>query len=59
LKRLPITERKNLEIRFEVFNLFNHASFSNPSGNINSSTFGIVTSAGDPRIGQAAMKFVF
>jgi hypothetical protein len=30
-----------------------------PSGNINSSTFGMVTSAGDPRIWQLAAKYRF
>jgi hypothetical protein len=29
-KRLPITERVNLEFRAEIYNLFNRANFSNP-----------------------------
>jgi len=33
------------------------AQFKNPSGNINDSTFATVTSARDPRIGQASLKF--
>jgi hypothetical protein len=45
-------------LRFEAFNLFNHAQFMNPTGEINS-TFGVVTSARDPRILQVAAKFLF
>ncbi len=57
MKRIPITEQKAFEIRGEFFNIFNHAQFLNPSGNINSSSFGNVTKARDPRIGQVSAKF--
>ncbi|MGO9088784.1 MAG: TonB-dependent receptor domain-containing protein [Candidatus Sulfotelmatobacter sp.] len=59
LKTTRITESMQFQLRFEAFNLFNHAQFTNPSGEINSSTFGIVTSARDPRIMQAGAKFLF
>jgi hypothetical protein len=39
--------------------VFNHAQFENPLGNINAATFGQVTSARDPRIGQIAIKANF
>ena len=58
LKTTPITESKELQLRFEAFNLFNHAQFQNPTGEINS-TFGVVTGARDPRIMQVAAKFLF
>ncbi|HXJ96676.1 MAG TPA: TonB-dependent receptor [Terriglobia bacterium] len=58
-KFTPITERMNLEFRAEFFNIFNHAQFTNPSGDITSSTFGQVTNARDPRIGQVALKLNF
>jgi hypothetical protein len=58
LKTTQITESKELQLRFEAFNLFNHAQFMNPTGEINS-TFGVVTSARDPRILQVAAKFLF
>jgi hypothetical protein len=58
-KDLRLTESKSLEFRAEFFNTFNHAQFQNPSGNILSGTFGVVTSAADPRIGQLALKFLF
>jgi hypothetical protein len=58
-KRIPITEQKAVEIRGEFFNIFNHAQFNNPSGNITDPTFGEVTSARDPRIGQVSAKFIW
>ncbi len=59
LKDLHLTESKLSQFRFEFFNVFNHAQFFNPSGNINNGSFGIVTQARDPRIGQVALKLVF
>jgi hypothetical protein len=58
-KDTRITERMSLEYRAEFFNVFNHAQFGGPSGSITSSTFGLVTGANDPRIGQMALKFYF
>ena len=59
LKDTHITGDKLIELRFECFNLFNHAQFLTPSGTINSSVFGVVTGAGNPRIVQLAAKVVF
>jgi hypothetical protein len=59
LKTTRISESKELQLRFEAFNVFNHAQFINPSGEINSQTFGVVTSARDPRIMQVGAKFLF
>ena len=58
-KGVPITERIALDFRFEFFNAFNHAQFNSPVGNFNSSSFGRVTSARDPRVGQVALKLRF
>jgi hypothetical protein len=59
LKDLKLTESKSLQFRAEFFGLFNHAQFSNPSGNIIDSNFGFVTSSSGERIGQVALKFLF
>jgi hypothetical protein len=56
-KRVPITESLALEFRAEFFNIFNHTQFNNPSGNISSSRFGLVSGAHDSRIGQISAKF--
>jgi hypothetical protein len=58
LKRTVIKEQIAFDLRVEFFNIFNHAQFINPSGNINDTGgFGIVTNARDPRIGQISAKF--
>ena len=58
-KEVHFSEARVLELRFEFFNVFNHAQFITPSGLISSGSFGTVTSANDPRIGQVAAKFRF
>jgi hypothetical protein len=57
LKRTRLTERFSFDLRFEFFNIFNHAQFINPDGNISDSSFGTVSKARDPRIGQVSAKF--
>ena len=57
LKRTVLHEHYAFDVRLEFFNIFNHARFNNPGGNITGSSFGIVTSARDPRIGQVSAKF--
>jgi hypothetical protein len=57
LKRTVIKEQMAFYLRIEFFNIFNHAQFKNPSGNIDGSSFGVVTQARDPRIGQVSAKF--
>lgn len=59
LKSFHLTESKSLEFRTEWFNIFNHAQFDSPNGNINAGTFGLVTGASAPRIGQLALKLHF
>ena len=56
-KHTLIKENLAFDLRIEFFNIFNHAQFMNPSGNISDSSFGIVTNARDPRIGQVSAKF--
>ena len=58
-KATKFTESKELQLRLEAFNVFNHAQFSNPTGEINSSQFGFVTSARPARIVQLGAKFLF
>jgi hypothetical protein len=47
------------DLRAEAFNLFNTVNYSNPSGSFGSASFGQITSAGDPRIIQLAVRFGF
>jgi hypothetical protein len=57
LKRTQLRENFAFDLRIEFFNIFNHAQFKNPGGDISKSNFGIVTNARDPRIGQVSAKF--
>jgi hypothetical protein len=45
-----------VQSRAEAFNVFHHAQFMNPSGQVDG--FGYVTGARDPRIMQLALKFL-
>jgi hypothetical protein len=59
-KTFGIFENLKGEFRVEAFNVFNHAQFSNPDTNLNSSTFGqITTTSGSERILQLALRLKF
>ena len=59
LKTTQLTERVGLQFRAEFFNIFNHAQFITPSGILGTSSFGEVTAAQAPRIGQLSLKLNF
>ena len=56
IRMIPLRERMNLEIRAEIFNLTNTPPLANPNGVAGSAAFGTITSAGDPRVIQLALK---
>jgi hypothetical protein len=58
-KDTRITESMALNLRFEMFNVFNHANFVGVVGNANSSQFGQATNTLPGRIGQISAKFIF
>jgi hypothetical protein len=61
LKRIKITERHQLQVRFEATNFTNSVSFGYPTTSIASSTFGRIkdtTVSGSRKI-QMAMKYTF
>ena len=68
MKVWSIREKYSIQLRFEMYNAFNHAIMSNPDGNpSDTSTFGQINAyhngLGGPsnnvRVGQAAMKIDF
>ena len=59
LKNFRITERTSVQFRSEFFNVFNNVNFNQPQNNLSSSSRGRITSAGDPRILQFALKLMF
>jgi hypothetical protein len=59
-KETPLTERMNLELRFEAFNVFNNVNFALPSGDMADSEFGQVTNTvGGPRTLQLGARIRF
>ena len=69
----PLPSDMRLQFRGEVFNLFNHVHFADPSGSLSSATFGVPTQMlgrgfgglnalyqiGGPRSAQLAVKLLF
>lgn len=58
-KNTKITESKNIQFRFEMFNAFNNVNLNNPSTNTGDSRFGRVTGAATAREIQVGLKFLF
>jgi hypothetical protein len=60
-KKIPLSETKYFQFRAEIFNVFNRTNYSNPDGGYSDgpTAFGLITSAGDPRLLQFALKFFF
>ena len=58
-KNIRLAETHALQFRAECFNLLNQVNLGNPSMNVSSAGFGRITSAGDPRVVQLAVKYSF
>jgi hypothetical protein len=64
LKNFRFREGKNIQVRYEVFNILNHANFSLPDRDFNGIGGGLITAVtdrgrGGPRVMQLALKFEF
>jgi hypothetical protein len=59
LKNARLSERMNLQLRLEAFNLFNTPNFNLPDNFLGSPTFGRILSARDPRHLQFGAKLLF
>jgi len=58
--KMPYAEEHLLKFQCDMFNAFNHNSFNLPSANINSSSFGrISSSASTARVVQFALRYEF
>ena len=64
LKNFRFQERRNIQVRFESFNVVNHPNFQLPNRQFNSSGAGLITNVADTgrggaRVFQASLKFEF
>jgi hypothetical protein len=59
MKRVNLSEKIRLQLRGEVFNLFNHANFRTLVTNFSASNFGALTQTDDPRVFQFGLKLQF
>jgi Carboxypeptidase regulatory-like domain/TonB dependent receptor len=58
-RAFKVYENHSIEVRGEAFNLPNHVNPNNPTTVLNNSLFGKITTVGDPRILQFALKYAF
>jgi hypothetical protein len=58
-KRFRFTTTKSLEVRADVFNVFNTVNFNNPNTVTTSAEYGTITSARIPRQSQFSLRFQF
>jgi hypothetical protein len=59
MKDIPITEKIRTQLRGEAFNAFNQVNFNQPTVLASSGSFGRITSAGDGRVVQLALKVLW
>jgi len=60
VRAITVRENQKVEVRAESFNLLNHYRPGNPAASFGTAnTFGQITSSGDPRIMQFALKYIF
>lgn len=60
LKSFNFSDQRYVQLRFETFNLLNHASFAAPNVSPTNKSFGMITSqANRPRQIQLGIRFVF
>jgi len=59
MRRVSLSGSRALELRAEVFNVTNTPPLGAPNTTVGAAAFGSITSAGDPRVVQLAVKCLF
>lgn len=59
IRRVLLNRGMSIEVRLEVFNLFNTVNLGSPNAVQGAANFGTITTALDPRVGQLGVKFLF
>jgi hypothetical protein len=58
-KKFTVKERFTALLRVDAYNAFNRVNLSGPSGNLSSSTFGLVTGTNTARLFQVGLRLAF
>ena len=59
MRRIRLSRGRAIEARMEVFNAINTPPLGAPNTTVGAAAFGSITAAGDPRVVQMAVKFLF
>lgn len=61
MKNWKVRERYGVQLRSELFNVFNHANFAAPKNDPTNANFGQITSVGPiaVRVTQGVLKLIF
>ncbi|MDH4066754.1 MAG: carboxypeptidase regulatory-like domain-containing protein, partial [Acidobacteriota bacterium] len=59
MRRIPMPGSTSMEVRVEAFNVTNTPPLGPPNGVFGTAAFGTITTAGDPRVVQVGLKYVF
>ena len=59
IRRVVLGRGMAIEVRGEIFNLLNTPPLGNPNAVAGTASFGTITTAGDPRVAQLAVKIAF
>ena len=58
-KNVELRSGQRIQVRIELFNLFNQERFGQPGNSIGTANFGRITSAADGRVAQLGVKYLF
>lgn len=59
IKNNPITEKVNLQLKFEFFNVLNRVNLGGVNNNVGDPNFGKILGQGSPRVVQVGARFAF
>ena len=59
IRRIPVAPGRAVEVRAEAFNVTNTPPLGAPNGTFGTAAFGTITTAGDPRVIQLGIKYLF
>ena len=59
MKNVPVGGTARLQVRVEIYNIFNQVNYGNPNASFGAANFGTITSAGSMRQFQLGGKLLF